>query len=146
MSLEDELEALKEENDRLKRDQTWTAHVIDESGDTGGLPVPRLELRWVEHNENSLGYQYYCRYDLVKCHLTGSVDRIPLGGTSSSRGPDIVKNGKVDTPFRDGAHIRFDAREMGLPAYAIYKDTVTELDPHDHPGVSRARAEMGKDL
>jgi hypothetical protein len=132
--LEQELEDLKEASER---DQLWTTHLIDKSANTGGLPVPRLELVWKKMREPKDGYTWYCRYDLVKNHLVGEINRIPLGGTRSSGYHDGV-NGTVGTPFRDGAHILFDARELRLPAYAICGKNVTKLDPYEHSGVDAA--------
>jgi len=134
--LEREIEELREAS---KRDQLWTTHLTD--ADTKGLPVPRLELVW-EKSSNPR-YEWYCRYDLIKNHLVGEINRIPLGGTSCTGyhdGPD----GSVGLPFRDGAHIMFDAIDLGLPAYAIKGECFTKLDPHEHLGVKAARKELAE--
>ena len=133
--LENELEELR---DTSKRDQLWTTHLIDKEANTGGLPVPRLELVWEKMRQPEDGYAWYCRYDLVKNHLVGEINRIPLGGTRASGYHDGM-NGTVGTPFRDGAHILFDAIELRLPAYAILGKCVTKLDPYEHLGVEYAR-------
>lgn len=57
---------------------------------------------------------------------------IPMGETQSS-GSDRrpVWDGKVSTPFRDGAHARWDAISLGLPDLPIYArcgDDVTLIE------------------
>jgi hypothetical protein len=43
----------------------------------------------------------------------------------------IREDYSVDTPFRDGVHIRRDAHILGLPAFAIYGERCTQLEPID---------------
>ena len=145
---DEELEKLQSKvwklEEQAERDHLWTQHLSDETADEGGLPVPRLEIVWHDRGSKHRGYRWLIRYDLVKYHLVGEINRIPMGSTQSdSTRPPITPDGEVDLPFRDGAHIKFDALELGLPAFAIYGDSVTELDPSDHSGVVNGRKKRG---
>ena len=111
---------------------------------TKKLPTPRLQLRWAESEHN--GYQWQCHYELVmplgkwdvraevykngkelKKKLTELVVQMKtpsLRQTSSRFPPCTYETGRFcDTPFRDGAHIQWDAKELGnLPMYCIAPD------------------------
>lgn len=52
-------------------------------------------------------------YQVVKAHLGGTTVTHGRGGQSK-----ISENG-IDTPFRDGSHIRWDADLLNLPMYVI---------------------------
>jgi len=45
---------------------------------------------------------------------------------SSKEGP-VLKDGSIDTPFRDGVHIRGDAIELNLPAFVVFEDKSYQL-------------------
>lgn len=103
------------------------------------LPTPRIQLRWEasQHPE----YQWQCHYELVilldKYDVRREVYKngrqlkkklprelaIPmkspsLRGSSSKYPPCTSGDGKMryaDTPFRDGAHARWDAIQLGDP-------------------------------
>lgn len=119
---------------RLECKTQWTEHLVDKECDDGGLPVPRLEITWHPMERSHDGYNMMIRYDLVKRHLCDEIHRVPLGATrTTATKVDRDQNGILFTPFRDGAHIAFDARELRLPAYVI--DTTTgehnRLKPRD---------------
>jgi hypothetical protein len=91
-----------------------------------GLPVPRLELVWTANEEGN----WKCRealYVLVYRHFSDNklVAR-PLGLTRVEGGlggpPVNAHDGRVDTPLREGVHIRADAAQLGLPAFAVVVD------------------------
>jgi hypothetical protein len=96
------------------------------------LPIPRLQLRWDEENEEG----WVCNYELVIKLGKGDCRRdlsesgimaIPLGRTVRTSSHSPITDGVVDTPFRDGAHIKWDSKQLSLPMYAIYGNTATEI-------------------
>lgn len=93
-----------------------------------GLDVKnaRLELRW-EATSNK-DWNWFCCYELVIPTLEGDILRARLGGTKvgGSR-PPVREDGTVDTPFRDGAHAKWDGKTLGVRAWAIFGDKRTLL-------------------
>lgn len=102
---------------------------------TSDLPFPRLELRWrkatkAEIKKSSVGHvTWACDYMMVihKAHAgdgrCNKGDRyaarnveVKLGSTLSST-PHPAEHGVIETPFRDGAHIQWDATALNLPPY-----------------------------
>jgi hypothetical protein len=85
--------------------------------DTSGLPVPRLELRWIGEPEDSDGEW---EYNLVANHFTGVPVFYPLGNTEVTGGASAyLPTGRIRLPFRDGAHIKHDMKELKLPGFVI---------------------------
>lgn len=114
----------------------WSRHREEHSDE--GLPVPRLEIVWSESKYH--GHDWEGWYFLVKYHLLGHIVKVPLGMTKvGGYGPGELRDGKVYTPFRDGAHIKFDMIELGLPAYARLGDNVTELQVSEHSAKQHAK-------
>lgn len=115
----------------------WTRHLKPPESD---LPVPRLELRWTAIGEP--GWTWLARYCLVYRHFLGHLVAVPLGetrrGGADGRAP-IDRDGRVETPFRDGAHLACDAATLGLPAFAVYGDTATRIEPR--PPTTQRRGE-----
>lgn len=104
----------------------WTKHSTSDEKD--GLPVPRLEIRWRPLGSDE--WNWFAAYDLIYRHLLGHVVRIPIGGTRRGGGKSPpLHEGKVETPFRDGAHIRCEMRTLNLPGYAICGDIINKLEP-----------------
>jgi hypothetical protein len=103
----------------------WTRHQRHDSD--GGLPVPRLELRWEPIDER--GYNWRALYSLVHRHFLGHYVTVPMGETRVGGMREPLRDGEVDLPFRDGVHIKHDMRELNVPGFAIYGDHVTKLDP-----------------
>lgn len=123
------------------------------------LPTPRIQLRWEasQHPE----YQWQCHYELVILlavhdvrrevyrhgyqlkkklprELTIAMKSPSLRGSSSLYPPCTSGDGKLryaDTPFRDGAHAKWDAIQLGnLPIFVIAPDGMSfpvEYDPAD---------------
>lgn len=120
-----ELEA-EAEAKKLVEDWAWVRHTQPAETD---LPVPRLEMRWTQRDQ----WNWVARYGLVYRHFLGHLVHVPFGETtrngSGARSP--ITEGKVDTPFRDGAHIACDAARLKLPAFAICGDVVTCIEPQD---------------
>jgi hypothetical protein len=122
--LEERVRALTDESERTWE---WARHQLLE--DDSALPVPRLEIRC-----RNLGdwYNWEWRYGIVYRHLTGTVVFVPLGHTKV-RGdgrPPIRGDGSIRLPFRDGAHVYHDMKQLGLPGFAILEDRVEPL-AHD---------------
>jgi hypothetical protein len=138
--LEEKLLQANHEIEQLRDKEPWTAHE-DCDNDDSGLPVPRLEMIW-EESEFSRGYNWRCRYRLVyrwRCryrlvyrHLLGHYAHVPLGETLVGGHMAPFREGdKLDTPFRDGAHISCDAAHLMLPAYVRYGDRTEEIEPKE---------------
>lgn len=95
-----------------------------------GLPTPRLQLRW----EGVAGgmYQRVCHYEMVfalnehDCRndpKTGfavvQLGRTLQGGSEPDWSTDLGRR----TPYRDGAHAKWDAKQFGdWPIYVIAPD------------------------
>ena len=113
----------------------WTEHYILEKDDIVGLPVPRLELRWQFFDDHR--YNSECWYTIVFKHLIGEIIRVPLGMTSVSGGsgegdefyPNHPDGPRISIPFRDGAHIANESRQLNLPAFAISGERAQEIIP-----------------
>ena len=94
--------------------------------DDSGLPVPRLELRWIGDPTEPEGEW---EYNLVVNRFTGTPCFYPLGNTDVSGGVDpYYPNGRLRLSFRDGAHIKHDMKQLHLPAFAIRGSKVENLD------------------
>lgn len=95
------------------------------------------------------GYNWACDYDLVleldELDIRGEVwgddeeilerrteKRLTLGGCRSSRGrsPHYPEDG-IETPYRDGAHIRWDQKRLGLPMFVVCEGVAQELLPDE---------------
>jgi len=117
--------------------------VKKEVKDTVGLPLPRLELRWVKKGKT--WDERECVYELVmplreldirredeNCKQVRSVQRIEISRTKVSGGkhdhPPIY-DGVVDAPFRDGAHAQWDAEALNLSVWATCGDVFSRLYP-----------------
>lgn len=114
--------------EELEQDTVWTRHRKVEK-DVEGYPVPRLELRWERKNNHT----WTCYYFLIKRHLLDHYEEIPLGQTArSGSGNEPIFDGKIEMPFRDGAHACYDALHMGLPVYAVLDEKREKIDPTLH--------------
>ncbi len=98
-----------------------------------GLPCPRIEFEHVP-SEQGWGVKW-CMYWLVLELKEADIRTenedgkmgafreryIPMGETQSTGGDRRpVWDGKVETPFRDGAHAYWDSIALGLPDLPIY--------------------------
>ena len=108
---------------------------------------PCLVIEWTQITEDRYNWKadYYLRLPIGndirnECeNFREGCLHIPLGETKSDRAndPPIRKgiiNGTeediVDTPFRDGCHIKWDAQQLRLPAYAICGNTISSINPY----------------
>lgn len=105
------------------------------------MPCPRLELRWVKDGDSWVARE--CIYSLViplgefdirstdaegrPRELSVEMSRTRVAGGDGS--PPIYE-GKVDTPFRDGAHAEWDCEALGghLPIVAVCGDVATLVE------------------
>jgi len=91
-----------------------------------GLPVPRLEIRIRRISD----YNTIVDYGLVSQHLCEQIHFIPIGSTQVGGSDNFppgwsktaIEGRKLMLPFRDGAHISHDARQLNLPAYVVNLD------------------------
>lgn len=146
--LEGELDKLREEKytleEELERDHTWSRHDVISADENAGLPLPRLEIRWIDRGADYRGYRWLARYDLVKRHLVDEIHRVPLGSTNvgATYNAPITRHHEtgeeiLSVPHRDGAHIAYDALTLNLPAYVCFGDRVEKADL-THPGAVKA--------
>ncbi|MFT8945973.1 MAG: hypothetical protein ABF876_05250 [Acetobacter aceti] len=121
-----------EEDDYLIEKKAYVYWYRDGAGHED-LPAPRLQLRWEDHGG-------ICHYELILPLQEYDVRRyeadvkrsrlmaVPLGLTRRSpSGPPTTKLGGLDRPFRDGKHIEWDAKALGLPAYVIWGDKTESI-------------------
>lgn len=112
------------------------------------LPAPRLQLTWQSTPTDADGYDAICHYHLVLPvdrhdirnpheHDRDSFLLLELGGTLSTGGNQdrVDPDGKIDTPFRDGSHIAWDAHRLNLPAYVVCGQSSMPIDARPHPSV-----------
>lgn len=105
------------------------------------MPCPRLELRWERITDDRFNWK--CVYSLVLPlgeHDIRSTDVegnprekvLEIGVTRSNIGDGYspVRDGKVGTPFRDGAHAAWDCEALGghLPIVAVCGDVATLVE------------------
>lgn len=117
--LETQLEAI---DDQVQ--WSWTRH--EELSKEQTLPVPRLEIVL----DDVAAYNRTWIYRMIYRHLLDHCVAVPLGRTTQSGGGTIaIENFESHVPFRDGVHIRSDAKQFGWPMYAVCGDRVVELFP-----------------
>jgi hypothetical protein len=102
------------------------------------MPLPRLELRWKKDGKDWT--RSICEYLLILPLGEYDIRRTKkqpnfevLISTTKSKGStdhSPVYNGKVHTPFRDGAHAQWDSEVLGgLPVYAVCGRFKTRITP-----------------
>lgn len=123
MSLQRVIEEQQERIDELQREIDEAAEsasfnrwrdmlpVKVEEDDGFDLPVPRLEIRWVEYDD----WNRTAFYRLVTRHFLGHLEGYALGATKCNG----RRHDPLDLPFRDGAHICHDAQQLNLPAFVV---------------------------
>jgi hypothetical protein len=117
---------LREATDRQEADWEWARHSTRKM-DADNLPVPRLEMRWVQESED--GYMQRWDYALVYRHTLDHLVVVPLGQTRTQggRGEPPIYGERLQTPFRDGVHICRDTEHLGIPAFGICDGKVWRL-------------------
>lgn len=114
-----EIEKLRTEASRLKWElegslDGWR-RAQEPPCDYDNLPVPRLELAYVQLDE---WRDFKVIYRLVMRHLNGELIGIPLGctrtGSSGNHKPE-----SYDLPRRDGCHAAHDGAHLRMPLYKL---------------------------
>lgn len=135
------------------------------------LPTPRLQLRWEESGRTD--YRWQCHYELVillsECDVRREIYKngrqlrrmlprelaIPMKppsmrSSSNPHPPCTAADGRTrfaDDPFRDGAHARWDAAQLGgHPIFVIAPDGKPfriEYDPEQFHPEKRKRHNAG---
>lgn len=91
--------------------------------------VPRLQIKCVNISGDYTETEW--KYELVYRHFTNEISYVSMGNTKRETGKTEIplnEDGTLDLPFRDGAHIKHDAIQMNLPAFAICGDIIEKLD------------------
>lgn len=104
------------------------------------MPAPRLEMRWVDVEpkaEDGFDWTVECVYSLVlrlgeydirreRYDADGNelpkldTKTIEIGRTRSTNYLKRWGQDKIDTPFRDHSHAKWDTEQLGnLPVYAV---------------------------
>ena len=101
------------------------------------LPAPRIELRWRRTNE--IKFNWCCDYFLILALKKEDirVDQskpnpleywVKIGEGTRVSCVHPVSCGRVDTPFRDGAHAKWDSDQLGrIPIYAVCENIATNV-------------------
>lgn len=130
---EDEIETLKTkltERD-LQDGWGWCIHRQPKVDPNPDLPVPRLEIRFepvLTGCADPWQAGQIMTYSLVYRHLLGHLVFVPIGYTKRSGGrglkPDFssAESALREMPFRDGAHIRNEMKQLNLPGFLICDD------------------------
>jgi hypothetical protein len=130
---DEEISKLSEKVEELETDlrgvrDGWARHTELPQEQT--LPVPRLELSYSPEDPSDGWGSYVVLYRMVYRHFLGHCVSVPLGQTRISgrsyRDPPL-RDGKLDFPHRDGAHIKADMVSLGFPGFAICGDRVEPL-------------------
>jgi hypothetical protein len=99
-----------------------------------GLPLPRLQLVWVDRGRGDTNtFVSVCHYLLVfpvdawDIRNIGTKElpftAVEMGRTRSRSGAP----GDLGTPYRDGVHAKLDAKVFGLPRFVSRGGRVREL-------------------
>lgn len=135
------LEHLRDEKDYIVARRSHAVVIRD--GEPEGLPAPRLQIRWepaFTDARSDDATPWVAHYELIipvrplDCRATDILTKntglmcIPLGCTSRTGGGRPVREGVVDTPFRDGIHMNWDAEALNLPKYAICGEVWTRIE------------------
>jgi hypothetical protein len=93
--------------------------------DTADLPVPRLQLVWEDRGEEGGSFLSVCHYLLVfpvgLYDIRNFSEAEGTGYTAVRMGETNCRGGSrresLETPYRDGAHARWDSALFGFPVY-----------------------------
>lgn len=105
-----------------------------------GMPLPRLQLTWEKLDKPVDGYNWVCKYEMLMPLTKYDIRNEPnywgfyaasLGGTRSDREGPPDRWGKLEAPFRDGAHALWDAIHLGMPAFVVYGDKYRRIASPD---------------
>lgn len=95
------------------------------------LPLPRIEMRINPLRED--WYEIEWIYGIVYKHFDDNVLFIPLSKTTSSGSShERMKQGKIELPFRDGLHVRVDAKVFNMDAFVLCNGRIEEIYDGDY--------------
>ena len=102
-----------------------------------GIPVPRLQIELVKHDD----WKWKWIYGIVYTHVIDGDILIPISGTTSSGGHkydtfDTPEAVVAALPYRDGRHIWNEAEQLGIPVYVLAEGKYTHLEAHLNPYIS----------
>lgn len=110
--------------------------VLRDAPATPALPAPRLQLRWADprtcHYELILSVS---KGDIRSDHAPGGLLAVPISITRRWGDREPLEGDRIETPFRDGCHITWDAHATGLPAFVTYGERSRRLEPAPRPEV-----------
>lgn len=89
------------------------------------LPVPRMQMT-ISFLDDSQEEKLYT-YGIVTRHFLGHLEFRTFSYTRA-KGCSPRADRPLDTPLRDGAHIKHEAAQLGIPAYIICGDRVEQID------------------
>ena len=130
--LQEKIETI-EKNSDLQKLEYQMHEYFKESELQKKLPVPRLEMRF-KRVKNWRGddnwYNVLWHYGIVYKHYAETHNDtmlfIPISQTTSNGGDGTFKShfrdGRLDTPFRDGVHIFAESKLFNLPAYIVCEE------------------------
>jgi hypothetical protein len=108
------------ETARRDAEEHWREHRQMSIDENLGLPVPRLEIRCTPLAADWSERQWL--YGMVYLHCEGGLVLIPLGRTRQCGGEGKPTTWAESQPWRESAHIRNDARQLGLLALMVVED------------------------
>ena len=118
------IEELEKEIETIKNIETnkWQHHqFFKKTKLTEKLPIPRIQMNYWND-----GYNCKWEYGFVFEPFWGQWEEgfdyqfIPISQTTGSGRRKF--NNNIDLPFRDGKHIKVDAKNFNLPAYFVYEE------------------------
>ena len=147
------IELANEHDEAVQKAEWYRTHSARPHGrEKANRPAPRLEF---EHVPDPDWYRTTCFYWMVIPLKDSDIRRerdgkavfqewyVPLGSTTMTggRGEPPIYEGKVNTPFRDGAHAHFDREALGLPSlpiWAVCGDVATETSKENARSVAQS--------
>jgi hypothetical protein len=124
----EELESELQKYEDAKEEEKWRWCIHENLPEHQTLPVPRLEMVFEPEYGGDDWYNTVIKYRLIYRHFLNHCVAVPLGHTKRGGGrKPTLDDVLMDLPFRDGAHIRHDARSFGFPAFAICEEVVVPI-------------------
>ena len=128
----------------------WQQHeAFDNDEFSKQMPFPRLEMRMIRRSKDNW-YSIEWIYGFVYKHYSDLYNNmlrfIPLSLTTSEGGRDTfesrLQNGKLELPYRDGAHIRSEAALFNLRAFIVCREKgiCQKIEPLDSEIIDKMRS------
>jgi hypothetical protein len=121
---ESKISKLEQEKENREYAERWRWRHIRTLSDEDNLdlPVPRLEIRYSRADD----YNSEALYSLVYRHLLGQIELIPIGLTRVGDSGKYARD--LDEPFRDGAHIKNEMKQLGLRGFVVGNGKYKEIN------------------